>query len=120
MRHAGSGSIGRVSAAQVFYGQRNLEWTWIKNSPSRVLWRSCVSHAVYDLSSAIAYTHQGHFGAWMRAKWAALAGLPAMLRKRREIQRASTCDPESLWRLMEADWIGIKRREKAFDFMGDR
>src|SRR5207248_2190738 len=29
VRHAGSATIGHVSAQQVFYGQRNLEWTWI-------------------------------------------------------------------------------------------
>ena len=27
-----------------------------------------------------------------------------------------TADPEELWTLMDRDWIGIKRREKAFDF----
>ena len=33
VEHAGSGSLGRVSDRAVFFGQRNLEWTWLKNSP---------------------------------------------------------------------------------------
>jgi GT2 family glycosyltransferase len=116
VRHAGSGSIGHVSAQQVFYGQRNLEWTWIKNTPSRLLWRSLLSHAAYDVAGAIGYARQGLFGVWCRAKWQALAQWGRMTGKRREIQREATVDPESLWALMEPDWIGVKRREKAFDF----
>jgi GT2 family glycosyltransferase len=114
--HAGSTSIGHVSAQQVFYGQRNLEWTWIKNTPSRLLWRSLLSHAMYDAAGVLGYARQGHLGVWLRAKMSALAGLPRMLRKRVAIQRASRVDPERLWTLMAPDWITIKRREKAFDF----
>lgn len=116
VRHAGSGSIGHVSARQVFYGQRNLEWTWIKNTPSRLLWRSLLPHLAYDLAGALAYARRGHFGVWCRAKWSAVGQWGRMTRKRREIQRTATADPESLWALMDPDWIGIKRREKAFDF----
>jgi GT2 family glycosyltransferase len=114
--HAGSTSIGHVSPQQVFYGQRNLEWTWIKNTPARLLWRSIVPHAIYDAAAAVGYARQGHLGAWLRAKLSALKGLPRMLGKRAAVQRTRRVDPERLWNLMEADWIGIKRREKAFDF----
>jgi len=114
--HAGSGTIGAVSRSQVFHGQRNLEWTWIKNSPPRLLWRSLASHAAYDLAGAIGYARQGHLLTWFGAKLAALAGLPHVWRKRRIEQRAAVADPDALWRLMEPDWIGVKRREKAFDF----
>ena len=119
VRHAGSASLGRVSTAAVYYGQRNLEWTWIKNSPPGLLLRSFPSHMLYDLAGLIAYARAGHLGAWIRAKGAALAGLPSMLRKRRKIQGATALDPKSLWALMEPDWIGVKRREKAFAFRRD-
>ena len=116
VRHAGSGSIGHVSASQVFYGQRNLEWTWLKNSPRSILWRSLAAHVAYDLAGAIAYGRAGHLLTWLRAKAAAFGGLPGVLRKRRAVQAAATVDPEVLWAQMDADWVGIKRREKAFDF----
>ena len=119
VRHAGSASLGRTSSVAVYYGQRNLEWTWIKNSPRRLLLRSIPSHLFYDLAGFIAYTRAGHAGAWLRGKAAALAALPAVLEKRGKIQRASTVDPESLWALMEPDWIGVKRREKTFAFRRD-
>lgn len=117
VRHKGSGSIGRVSAAQVFYGQRNLEWTWVKNSPRALLWRSAPAHAAYDIAAAIGYARAGHLATWCRAKLAAIAGLPAVVRKRRRVQRDARVDPRALWALMEPDWVGVKRREKAFDFL---
>ena len=40
VHHAGSGSLGTVTPAAVYYGQRNLEWTWIKNTPGRLLLRT--------------------------------------------------------------------------------
>ena len=116
VRHAGSASLGRISAGAVFYGQRNLEWTWLKNSPSSILWRSLPSHVVYNLAGAVAYARAGLFGPWLRGKLAALAALPALWRKRREVQRSATVDSRALWRMMDRDWVGIKRREKAFDF----
>ena len=116
VRHAGSASLGKLSEQAVYYGQRNLEWTWIKNSPRSILWRSLPSHLLYDVAGLAGYARAGQLRAWLRGKLAACAGLPAVLRKRREVQRAVTADPEDLWALMDRDWVGIKRREKAFDF----
>ncbi len=116
VEHAGSASLGHVSSTAVFYGQRNLEWTWIKNMPRRLLWRTAPAHLLYNLAGAWAYARQGQFIPWSRAKLAAMRGLPRLLRKRRAVQRAATADAGALWALMEKDWIGIKRREKAFDF----
>ena len=113
--HAGSATLGRVSEMAVYHGQRNLEWTWIKNSPRALLLRSLPSHVLYNLAGLAAYARAGQLGAWWRGKVAALIGLPAVLRKRREVQRTATADPDALWTLMERDWVTIKRREKSFD-----
>ena len=70
---------------------------------------------MYGIASAIGYARQGRLTTWFRAKLAAVAGLPRMLRKRRQTQTTITADPERLWELMERNWIAIKRREKRFD-----
>jgi GT2 family glycosyltransferase len=116
IKHAGSASLGRASASAVFYGQRNLEWTWIKNSPGRILWRSLPSHVVYDLAGCAAYARIGLLGPWIRGKLAAAAGLPRVLGKRRAVQRDVRVAADALWDVMERDWVAIKRREKAFAF----
>jgi GT2 family glycosyltransferase len=120
VEHAGSASLGVASNTAVYHGQRNLEWTWIKNSPRSLLLRSWPAHIVYNLAGLAAYARAGRLGAWWRGKVAALIGLPAVLRKRREVQRSATVDPEALWALMETDWVGVKRREKRFDLSSRR
>jgi hypothetical protein len=83
VRHAGSGSLGRESAAAVFYGQRNLEWTWIKNTPGALLWRDAAAHALYSAAGIAYYASRGHAASCLRAKLAAIRGMPAMIRDRR-------------------------------------
>ena len=116
VRHAGSASMGRVSDLAVYCGQRNLEWTWLKNTPRGLLWRSVASHLLYNLAGCVAYARHGRLAPWVRGKVAALAGLPRVWRMRRHVQVTRTATDEDLWRVMEADWIGVKRREKQFSF----
>jgi GT2 family glycosyltransferase len=115
VRHAGSGSLGTVSAAAVFCGQRNLEWTWIKNTPRSLLLATAVSHAIYSLAGVAHYVRIGRGGAALRGKWAALRALPAVLKDRRRVQASRVASASDLGPHMEPDWIAAKRREKRFD-----
>lgn len=114
VRHAGSGSLGTVSPAAVYYGQRNLEWTWIKNTPAALLRATALSHAIYSAAGVLHYIRLGLGGPALRGKWAAVRALPQVLADRRRAQAARTVDAADLTRLMEPDWLGAKRREKAF------
>ena len=114
VRHAGGASLGVVSRDAVFYGQRNLEWTWIKNTPPGLLASSALPHAIYSLAGVAHYIAVGRGGAVLRAKWAALRGLPQVLADRRRVQASRTVDASDLARLMEPDWLAAKRREKRF------
>lgn len=113
VRHAGSGTLGTASDAAVFHGQRNLEWTWIKNTPLPLLLASLPSHAAYSLAGVAHYIARGRGKAAVRGKLAAVAGLPHVLRQRRMLQRGRTVPNEALARVMDAGWIGRKRREKS-------
>jgi GT2 family glycosyltransferase len=114
--HAGSGSLGRLSPSAVFYGQRNLEWTYVKNMPWQLLVRSLPSHLLYGVAAALRFLAAGLFGPYVKGKLAAIAGMPAVLRKRAQAQRRRRANASELWRAMDSGWIGIKRREKEFDF----
>jgi GT2 family glycosyltransferase len=116
--HAGSGSLGKLTTAAVYYGQRNLEWTWLKNTPWPLLWRSLLPHVAYGLAGFAAYARGGHAGAWLRAKAAAAGGLPGVLASRRRVQGSRRADSRRLWGQMTANWVGVKRAEKNFDFRG--
>jgi hypothetical protein len=67
VQHAGSGSLGPGSAMAVFYGQRNLEWVWAKNTRLPLILRTAPSHLAYSLAgpsalSASRSACRGHSG----------------------------------------------------------
>ena len=106
----------RNSALSVYYGQRNLEWTYLKNTPWPLLLRSFPSHVFYDGAALLAYGIKGMLGPYVRGKWAALKGVPRILRKRSLVQRGRLVPARDLWRVMDGNWIRRKRAEKRFDF----
>jgi GT2 family glycosyltransferase len=115
VRHAGSGSIGVVSPATVYYGQRNLEWAWVKNTPGALLLATALSHAVYSIAGVLHYARAGRLAPALRAKLDAMRGLPAILRARRDVQASRSVAMEELSRWMTRGWLRSKRLEKAFD-----
>jgi GT2 family glycosyltransferase len=116
VHHAGSGTLRRSSAAAVFYGQRNLEWTYLKNTPWSLLLKSLPSHVAYDAAALLKYTSGGLLAPYLKGKWAALKGLPSLLRKRAAVQSGRVAQARDLWQAMDKHWIRHKRREKRFDF----
>jgi len=115
VRHRGSATLGRHTARAIFYGQRNLEWVYLKNSPAAILLRTAFSHLFYTVAAAAYFTRAGHGWTFIRAKAAAVAALPRMLRKRAHIQRSRRVGVNAVWRVMEPRWLTLKRREKRFD-----
>jgi GT2 family glycosyltransferase len=115
VRHHGSATLGRVSDFAVFHGQRNLEWLYFKNTPGALLLRTLPGHFVYTAAAAVHFARHRRLGAFLRGKWAALAGLPGLLRKRAAIQRTRRVGGDAIWPHLEARWLATKRREKQFD-----
>ena len=115
VRHHGSATLGRVSPQAVFHGQRNLEWMYVKNTPAPLLWRTFAGHIVYDLAAGIYFARQGLFGTFLKAKAAALSGLPRALRQRRAIQGRRTVPAAAIDAHLDTRWLALKRGEKRFD-----
>jgi GT2 family glycosyltransferase len=115
VRHHGSATIGRVSTFAVFHGQRNLEWMYVKNTPISLLLTTLPSHLLYVGAASVHFARTGALGVFVRAKLAALAGMPGVLRKRRQVQRTRRVDVAALRPLFETRWLSTKLREKRFD-----
>jgi len=115
VRHHGSATIGRVSGFAVFHGQRNLEWLYVKNTPASLLLRTLPGHAIYTAAACLHFARLGALGPFVRAKLAAIAGLPGMLRKRAQVQRSRRVGASAIWPHLEARWLSAKLREKRFD-----
>jgi GT2 family glycosyltransferase len=115
VHHHGSATLGRVSPFAVFHGQRNLEWVYLKNTPTSLLLRTLPGHLLYTAAAAAHFARLGLFGTFLRAKVAALGGMPRVLRDRAQIQRSRTVETAAIEQHLERRWLATKRREKQFD-----
>jgi GT2 family glycosyltransferase len=115
IRHHGSATLGRLSPRAVFYGQRNLEWVYLKNTPASLLLRTLPGHVLYVLAAAAYFVRAGRGWSFLRGKAAALMGLPGVLRQRVTVQRSRRVGSDAIWRMLEPRWFGLKMREKRFD-----
>jgi GT2 family glycosyltransferase len=115
VRHHGSATLGKVSAFAVFQGQRNLEWMYLKNTPASLLVRTLAGHVVYDAAAAVHFARLGLFGTFLKAKAAALRGVPRVLVKRAEVQRTRRVGAAAIEPYLDTGWLSTKMREKRFD-----
>jgi len=116
VEHVGGASLANLSSTAVFLGQRNLEWTYFKNTPSALLVRTLPAHLLYTMAAGVGYLMVGHGRTYIRAKLAAVAGLTRVWAKRRDLQRLRRIEPAVLASHMESGWVRRKLREKRFDW----
>jgi len=83
--HKGSALTGLRSDFSIYHTHRNLVWAFVKNFPAPWFWVYLPLHLAVNVVAPFAITRG--FMAALRAKIAALPGLPRAWRKRREIQR---------------------------------
>ena len=67
--------------------RRNQVWLVVKDYPLGAVLRRAPAIALLNAGLAIQDAREGGLGSTLRGWWAALAGLPRMLRKRRAVQR---------------------------------
>jgi GT2 family glycosyltransferase len=107
VHHVSSGITGRRSDFATYHGHRNLVWTYVKDMPGILFWLLLPLHLGLNLVSIAVCALRGQLGIILRAKRDALAGLPAAIRQRREIQARRKAGIGSLLAVM--DW-GLSRR----------
>jgi len=101
--HKASSSIVYDSPISVYYSHRNLEWTYIKNMPSKLILRTIWLHVIYDIAAFFFFAANGLIKEFIRAKRDALKGVNRMLRKRRQIQRNRRVDDDYIWSLLKRE-----------------
>ena len=94
--HIGSASAGRDSDFALYHGMRNAVWVIAKNYPARSLTRHAPELARRHARMVFDNTRCGRLPLLARAWRDALRGLPAVLAKRREVQRRATVDAAAL------------------------
>lgn len=107
VHHVSGGIAGRRSDFATYHGQRNLVWTYVKDMPGALFWLFLPLHLLMNAAAIAVCAARGQLRVVLRAKWDALRGLGAMLKKRAEIQASRRIDVRQLLAVMN---FGLRRR----------
>ncbi len=105
VQHVGSASTGKRSDFAVYHGHHNLVWVYFKNMPWPLLWLYLPQHILLNVISLIYFSAQGKGRVIFAAKWAALCGLPRVLRERQQVQRTRRVSSLEIRRAMSTGWF---------------
>lgn len=105
VHHVGSASTGKKSDFSIYYGHRNLVWTYFKDMPSTLFWLYLPLHIVVSFFFLSYFTIIGKGNAIWRAKFDAIRGLPMILNKRRKVQFQVKTPIAELHRVMSRNWL---------------
>ena len=111
VHHVGSASTGKRSDFSVYYGYRNMIWTFFKNMPSPLIWFFLPVHIGTILFFIFYLTMRGQGKVILRAVIDAIRGLPKILAKRKEIQKNVKIKPFELLAVMS---IGLLEPYREF------
>lgn len=100
VHHVGSASTGKRSDFSVYYGYRNMIWTYFKNMPSPLFWFFLPIHIATILFFVLYLTARGQGKVIFRAVIDAIRGLPKVIAKRKDIQQNLRIKPSQLLDVM--------------------
>ena len=100
VHHVGSASTGKRSDFSVYYGYRNMIWTFLKNMPSPLIWLFLPIHIVTILFFVLYLSIRGQGKIILKAIVDAIRGLPKVIEKRKLIQRNRKIKPSELLKVM--------------------
>ncbi|GAP13950.1 predicted glycosyltransferases [Longilinea arvoryzae] len=112
VKHKGSGSTGSKSDFSVYYGHRNLVWTFFKDMPGQLLWFLLPFHILVNLIQVIIYIFRGQGKVTLQAKKDALKKINIILEKRRKVQQTRTVLVSDIIRIL--DWNPLAPFVKAW------
>ena len=116
--HRVNATIGRMSDPHVYYHARNLEFLWIKNMPTGLMFRYAHHKIIQELGSfCYLCLRQGKWKAFFRGKRDAMRWLPKMVEKRRKIQEQKKVTNRHIQSLFTPIFRGGIIRQKIRQFI---
>ena len=102
VHHLGSATAGgQHSDFATYYGHRNLTWCFVKNMPGALFWWLLPLHLAMNLIGSCVVASRGQGMTFLKAKRDALTGLPAMWRKRAQVQAMRTVSLCAIWHMLD-------------------
>jgi N-acetylglucosaminyl-diphospho-decaprenol L-rhamnosyltransferase len=110
VRHVGGGASGKRSDVAIFYCTRNRLWTFAKCMPAGLAWLLLPAHVAMTFAFLGISPFRGTGLATWRGVGAALIGIAAVLRTRRDVQRCRKASTVALARAFTWNPIRLVRR----------
>ncbi len=105
VHHVGSASTGKRSDFSVYYGYRNMIWTFFKNMPSPLIWFLLPVHITTLVFFILYLSLRGQGRVILRAIFDASKGMSKILEKRKEIQRNIKIKPFELLKVISTGFF---------------
>ena len=99
--HVGSASLGRESEFAIYHSLRNMVWTFLKNMPFPFVVLYLPVHFIMYVGYSLFYAFCCCPCVSLKAFRDAMLGIPAVLRKRRDIQANFQVDPLEAIRMIQ-------------------
>jgi len=103
--HVGSASTGRGSDTAIYYGHRNLVWTFFKDMPTGLLILLFPSHLAMTCAYALYFLITGKISTFWRAKRDAFRQLPRIWGLRNIVQSTTTISMRSVFSLFNTSLL---------------
>jgi len=105
VQHLGSAIAGYKSDFSLYYGHRNLVWSYFKNMPWQLLVLTLPFHILMNLVTLIVFIGRGKGSVILRSKRDALRGLPAVFRRRAASKLHRQISITDLWKLLDKSLV---------------
>lgn len=98
--HVGSASTGNDSDFSIYYGYRNLVWTFFKDMPAPLFWLYLPRHILMIVYKSAVFLIRRKRSIILKSQVDAFRALPAILRKRKRVQQIRTVSSREIQRVM--------------------
>lgn len=105
--HKGSASTGVGSDFSIYYGHRNIVWTYVKNMPGILFWIFLPFHILLNAASILWFIKKGKGRVILRSKHDAIKALPLIWRRRKQIQSVRKVSIINIWKMI---YKGMNRK----------
>jgi len=100
VHHVGSASTGKTSDFSFYYGHRNLVWTFFKDMPAALFWIYLPFHLLMNVYFIVSFLLIKKRSIVLKSKIDAFRILPAILRKRKQVQQSRIVSSGEIYRMM--------------------
>jgi GT2 family glycosyltransferase len=113
VQHVGSASTGKASDFAFYHGHRNLVWTFFKDMPSLLFWYYLPIHMLMNIYLSFSFLLRDKRSIVLKSKIDAFRLLPAILRKRKPIQKMRSASTQDIYKVINKEIFAPHRASKA-------